>query len=591
MSQETESPNWTLSEDKFQQFLAGMRNAEYLAIDTETTGEEFDIRSGAGYAIGLSIAFRPIRGASIVSAYFPVRHFDWNYSQHHLSQLKEIIESQEQTLIFHNAKHDLVSLETIGIHADGPYYDTMLMAHLLDENEPSKALDYLAKKYLGDSKQRSELLQAAIKAVGWKMLPSYMVQEYAAHDAVLCLRLFEEFIAKWLEEELDKDWEHRSQFVRVIARMEQQGICIDANLCKREIAKGEFRMREITEALNKNPGSTKDLKELLIDNLKLPVVRWTPAGAPSFNKEAMVEYEAMLAASDNPTASLILEYRGWQKTVSSNYRAYIKLLDYDERLRPNYKLHGTRTGRLSCETPNLQQIPRVSDKAWNGALKKAFVPTEGYTLWEFDYAQLELRLGAAYAKDTSLKFIFSDPERDVFTEMAQQLGMARQDVKTLVYTIQFGGGVARVSNVFKIADSRARTLIDNFYATYPGFRQVSSRATSVARSKGYVKLWSGRRRHFSKIERQDKPYKAFNAVIQGGAADIVMHTILRLDDFLDHGKDPACRMLLQIHDAVVFEIKNGREDDYIPQIKAIMEDVQPDFGVRFKVSHNIWGDK
>lgn len=581
----------TLTEAKLEQFLAGMRNAEYVAIDTETTGEEYDIRSGAGYAIGISIAFRPIPNASIVSHYFPIRHFDWNYSPQVLSQLKEVIESQESTLLFHNAKHDLVSLETVGIHAEGHYYDTMLMAHLLDENEPSKALDYLARKYLGDTKQRSAILQAAINAVGWKMLPANMVREYAEHDAVLCLRLFEEFISQWHAEELDKDWFYRAAFVRTIARMEQQGVRIDVDLCKREIAKGEFKMQEITEAIGKNPGSSNDLKDLLIHELKLPVVKFTPKGAPSFNKEAMTEYEAMLAASDNPTASLILEYRGWQKTVSSNYRAYLKLIGHDGRLRPNYKLHGTRTGRLSCETPNLQQIPRVSDKPWNGALKKAFIPTEGYKLWEFDYAQLELRLGAAYAKDPTLKHIFASPERDVFTEMASQLGMARQDVKTLVYTIQFGGGVNRVATVFKIPDYRAKSLIDNFYETYPGFRQVSSRATSVARSKGHAKLWSGRRRHFSKIEREDKPYKAFNAVIQGGAADIVMHTILRLDEFLDYGKDDACRMLLQIHDAVVFEIKDGREDDYLPQIKAIMEDVKPDFGVRFKVSHNVWGEK
>ena len=586
----TERPSWALNSDKFKQYLAGMRNAEFVSIDTETTGEEFDIRSGEGYAIGISTAFRAIPGVPITPAYFPIRHFDWNYGPEILAQLKEVIEDVE-CVVFHNAKHDLVSLETLGIYRTGKYYDTMLMTHLLDENEPSKALDYLAKKYLNDSKQRSEIMQAAINAVGWKMLPADMVREYAEHDAVLCLKLLEEYMDLWLAEECDVDWEHRQKFVRIIARMEQAGVKIDTALSKKESLIGEAKMQEIKDEIGKNPGSTKDLQELLIDNLGLPVVKVTPGGKPSFNKEAMVEYEALLAASDNPLASRVLEYRGWQKTVSSNYKAYLKLLSHDGRLRPNYKLHGTRTGRLSCETPNLQQIPRISDKPWNGNLKAAFIPADGFTLWEFDYAQLELRLGAAYAKDATLKGIFDDSERDVFTEMAAQLGMARQDVKTLVYTIQFGGGVTRVASVFRVPDFRARSLIDNFYETYPGFRQVSSRATSLARGKGYVKLWSGRRRHFTKYERENKPYKAFNAVIQGGAADIVMHTIIRLDEFLDYGTDPACRMLLQIHDAVVFEIANGREDDYIPQIKGIMEDVKPDFGVKFKVSHNIWGDK
>lgn len=137
----------------------------------------------------------------------------------------------------------------------------------------------------------------------------------------------------------------------------------------------------------------------MIDELKLPVVKRSPkTGAPSFDKEAMTIYDEMLEHRDNPTANLIKQYRGWQKSVTSNYLPYVELLSLDGRLRPNYKLHGTKTGRMSCEKPNLQQIPRVSNKPWNGKMKAAFIPEDDFELWEFDYSQLELRLGTAYAK-------------------------------------------------------------------------------------------------------------------------------------------------------------------------------------------------
>jgi DNA polymerase-1 len=343
-------------------------------------------------------------------------------------------------------------------------------------------------------------------------------------------------------------------------------------------------MAEITDILGLNPGSPTQLKKLLIDELGLPVVKTTKGGKASFDKFAMEQYEELLEQMGDSRASLILEYRGWQKTCSSNYKAYLELLSPDGRLRPNYKLHGTVTGRLSCEKPNLQQIPKVSEKPWNGSLKRAFIPREGYKLFEGDYSQIEFRLAAAYGREESLLAIFNDPTRDIFTEMAATLGMPRNSVKTLTYTIQFGGGVNRIKQVFGVTEQEARAMLDNYWNSYRGIYKVTQLAKSKAMRTGKVKLWSGRTRKF--LYPEDEARKAFNSAIQGGAADIVKRAMVRLYNTVDNDD---CQMLLQVHDSVVFEIREGTEDKYLPLIKETMEAVEPDFGVHFAVDVHEWG--
>jgi DNA polymerase-1 len=297
----------------------------------------------------------------------------------------------------------------------------------------------------------------------------------------------------------------------------------------------------------------------------------------------MKVYEAILERREDETAGLVLAYRGWQKSVSSNYRAYLELLSPDGRLRPNYKLHGTVTGRMSCEKPNLQQIPKVSNKPWNGSMKACFVPRQGYSLYEADYSQLELRLAASYAQEESLKSVFLEG-RDVFTEMSKELGMTRNDTKTLVYTIQYGGGIQRLTDVFGISPDRAADIRDSFYRSYPGFRRVTKNAESRALSVGKLATWSKRYRHF--LYPKNDAFKGFNSVIQGGAADIVERAMVRLDERVDSDD---CRMLLQVHDSVVFELKTGRESYYLPLIQSTMEDIPEPFGVKFAVEVKEWG--
>lgn len=200
-------------------------------------------------------------------------------------------------------------------------------------------------------------------------------------------------------------WEWESSFIQCMAEIKRNGIKIDRELCEKKAIQGEEILNSIRNELKWNPGSSKQIGEVLLGpEFNFPVVKTSEkTGKPSFDKFAMEEYEWMLEATGSDLAQKILKYRGWQKTVSSNYRAYLNLADNDNILHPNYKVHGTVTGRLSCELPNLQQIPRESKNEWNGDLKKAFIPREsGLVIIEFDAKQLETRLAAAVAEEISL---------------------------------------------------------------------------------------------------------------------------------------------------------------------------------------------
>jgi DNA polymerase I len=486
-------------------------------------------------------------------------------------------------LVFHNSKGDLDFGDNLGINLVGnTSYCTMRMAHLIREEYPfRKSLDVCYKHYC-KGKGKTPL---DFTSIGWGNVPSESMYEYAANDASITLDLFNVLKPLFDAEQLEEVWQSKREVINIYRKMESRGVKIDTDLCKQMYELGTDEMADLARTLGVNPASPLGLKKILIDELRLPIVKRTPTGRPCFDKESMQHYDRLLEHSTDATALLILAYRGWQKSTSSNYGPYLSLLSPDGRLRPNYKLHGTKTGRASCEKPNLQQIPKVSNKPWNGKMKNAFIPKDGYTLIEFDYSQLELRLATAYAQEKTLMDVFHQG-RDIFTEMSEELGMSRNDTKTLVYTIQYGGGLRRISTVFGVSESRASELREGFFQAYSGFRVATKTASGRAKSKGKVKLWSGRYRHFEYPAEQS--HKAFNAVIQGGAADIVDHSqrriIARSLDVRDE-----CEMLLQVHDSLVFEIRTDLLNTYVPEIKEAMEQVEPDFGVKFAVDFHEWG--
>ena len=577
------------SEQQGQTVLKFIRDTEQvvLAVDTEATG--FKVSSGDDICIGISIA--TVLFGEAYSHYFPFRHLVGdNYGDDTLALLKEVLERDNLTLVFANAQFDILSLDTIGIHVDqSNFVDICTMAHLINENKPfNKGLDGLSQYYLdGASKVRDPILEKE-KKTGWLNTTGEMMYAYAVTDAELTWRVWDKLngMKEWAALP-DSIWIDKQALIRVLLAMRRRGVMIDQSLAREYVDKGEAKMERIKEELQMNPASPMQLKKLLIDDLGLPVVKKSPkTGKPSFDKMAMVHYDTMLEKLDSPIAKHIKEFRGWQKAVSAAYKPYLELLDTDGRLRCSYKTHGTATGRLSCSEPNLQQIPKASDKPWNGKVKECFIAKEGYTLVNADFSQLELRLATAYAKELELQKVFNEG-RDIFTEMSKQLGMSRQDTKTLVYSMQYGAGEKRIMDVFGVTKPEAQRIRENYFITYPKFRQLNERCTQKVNATGTIKIWTGRERHF---EDKNDGYKAMNSVIQGGAADIVERIMVRCYEQLESEN---CHMILQVHDSITFEVKTEFVEEYMERIRAVMENVDAvtgdtKFDVKFAVDVGYW---
>ena len=577
----------------FDSKMALMEMADIVTVDTE----------GVGIMLGLSVAFDGIPDGF----YFPVNHATDNITPEQLQRVYEILASRS-ALVFHNAVHDLRVLTRAGLNYRGKFYDTMLMAHWINEERMDYSLDKISQVYGGKPKAMPDTMKFIIEVEGWNAVPASLMESYAGNDAFITHQLFRKLLPEFEAQGFSGSlWDLEQEFIRdVMGPMMDLGIKIDTAFCVREYMKGIAIMKECEKELGFNPNSPKQLKEFLIDELKLPVLKHTKScelckkrfpvakhsGPPSFDKDAMQEYDEMLEGRQDPRAKTILRYRGWMKTTSSNYKPYMELIDEQGILHPGYKLHGTKTGRLSCANPNLQQIPKSSDKEWNGNLKRAFIPREGYNLWEVDYSQLQYRMTCAYAEQEDLIEVFNDPTRDVFTEQANDMVWERQNVKTLVYLILFGGGANRASVAFGVGIEKGKELVEEFHSRYPRIRKIANDAQKVAGKLKYVRYWTGRRRHF--FPNGAPTYRAFNAVIQGGEAEIMKRAMIYLQREVC---DENCRMILQIHDAIAFEIRTGMEDHYLPRIIEVMERAPKDFckaigvDINFYVDAHAWGSK
>lgn len=561
-----------LTREDFDKHLLSIKRANKLTVDTEGT-----LTHPFSKTWGLSSS------ANGVNEYFAFNHIlPGNLSYEWLPELADAVENAP-CLIMHNAKHDLKAMRNLGIDYKGPFYDTMLMAHMINENLMSKELDYLSKYYGGEPKRNSDVMKSIIKGFGWEYIPVDLMRTYGANDAYITEELFyalyDDFMLQGFNDEL---WQIEQDFCRLLMKIEDYGILVDQDLSASEYERGTGIMRELEKELGFNPGSPQQLGKFLLEDLGLPVVARTKTGNPSFDKKAMEEYDFILQNRNDKRARMVLTYRGWQKTTSSNYRSYLEKLGPDGRIRTNYKQHGTKTGRLSSSDPNLQQIPRESPNDWNGKLKKAFITKQGRRRYEFDYAQLELRVGAAYGQDSRMLAILNDPNRDFFTETGRAIGLTRQDTKTFNYTIQFGGTARRIHSVFNIDFREANNLIRSYYQQYPGLLKISKLSELRASENGYVSYWTGRRRHF---QYQEEWRKAFNSVCQGGGFEIIKRKAVEIDKAGLNNEE--CAMDLTVHDSLCFDIEEGKEREYLPEIKRIMEDVRG-FGVSFPVGCKEW---
>lgn len=572
---------YTMSDQEMQEtfdrdWITSLEKADVIGFDTETNARDL---FGDPFARvnGFSVAIKI--GEYYYKEYFPVAHIDGpNVPQEYADALLEII--SRKMIIMHNSIFDLRAFEMLCKFQwqIKSFIDTMKLAHLHNENfsadgmgnKEGYSLENCCQRYLGyQGKEKSLEFNMTLKLVGWNGMDFHTIREYGATDALITYKLWESIMKKVSREPgIAHYWKTiENTNLSVLKSFRELGVKVNIPLAVRLEARGLEVMREIESEIGvkfSGPGSVKATQDLFWNVLKLPVILNKKTGKPTLDKEAMKRYDAILARQDNPIAAKLLEFRGWQKSVTAFYRPYQELVDPDGRIRTDFKPHGTVTGRYSSSKPNLQQIPKESDKEWNGQAKDCFMPEDGHELWEFDYSQLEFRLSASYAREPKLLDVFNDDSRDIFDEMSLDLGLTRQQCKTLTYSIQYGAGEQRIMDVFGYGRTEARNAINSWYDNYPGIRRVSDRAKQMATQYGKVELWSGRYRHFAKPKMEAR--KAFNSTIQGGAADMVKLAMNNI-----HKELPELRMVLQVHDALWFEIPNAQVNFYLPQIKEIMQ--------------------
>jgi DNA polymerase I-like protein with 3'-5' exonuclease and polymerase domains len=595
-------PELTLSDLDFQIWIDLITNTELVGFDTETSG--LLVYDQQDRMLGFSLAVKLDNG-QFVGDYFPCQHMvlpggiDHNLPEEAWRYLLWL--ATRKTLVIHNSIFDKMVVMNEG-YVISKFIDTMKYDHLLNENYIKYDLDSVTLRRLGYAgKDKNPMFEMAKLAWGWDM-PAEYIYDYAKADGIEALKAVYaqvEVAKKQNETKLNTYWSNtEAPSISALTFMRGWGVEIDTDICKREEEKGLAEKERITEFFGFNPGSPLGLKKLLIEELGLPVMynkKKNKEGeivtSQTFDKKAMERYEIILEGQDDrgenkEIVKELLSYRGWGKSVSSYYQPYQRLLSPDGRLRPEYKPHGTKTGRWSCADPNLQQIPKETDKVWNGAIKDCLVSASGYTGWEIDYSQLEFRLAASASHSDNLLEIFADPHRDIFTEMAKMLDWSRNACKTLTYSTLYGAGVTRIMDAFGVNQGEATDLIEHFYSIYPNLRAAGKAMSVNAARQGYVDIWSGRRRHFEFPKKES--FKAFNSFIQGGAADIVKTVII---DCFKEVVNEECRLLLQVHDSLWLEIAEGKETYYLPKIMEIMSRPGPKFGVALPTDCHPWSKR
>lgn len=522
-----------------------------VAIDTETNiTDSYEER----WCMGVSIA----QGDN--HWYIPVGHKPiLGEPQQNIEKLPpEFFDAlKDKTIVMHNAKFDLHVLRSLGW--EGKYwnlYDTMLMSHSIDENSPN-SLDFLSKQF--STVPKNSQLAKTLK-LDWDNAFIFGMEKYAREDAIATLQVFaaldqyyEPYRAQW--NEIDK------YFLYCLLDIERKGIRLDKKECSRQEQLCRDRMVQIKKELGFDPAKPSELHPKLFDDppfgYGLKPTSLTPKGKPKVDSK-------FLESTNHPVCGLVLEYRKLQKMASSYFANYLAIVGQGDRLHPTFKMHGTVTGRLSCEYPNLQQIPRESE------VKKMFLPEEGYQLWEIDYRNLEMRMAAVYSQQPNLLEAFRN-EEDVHQQVADRVGVTRQVAKIVNFLLIYGGGPEALSFQANISLKLAKDTFNAYRREYPELFSAMRQAEASAQSNGYVRLFNDRRRHF---KYPSEYRKAFNAVIQGGSFELVKRAMLKLSAA---GFD----MRNQVHDSVWLNVSS--ESEVIEAERVMSEWTEQDFGLKFSV--------
>lgn len=587
LSVEVNSDYLTLTQaDEIKAFLDEAALADAVAFDTETTS--LHIRQAIW--VGCSFAFRTSNGR-IKAAYIPFRHTT-NEAQADFNEIKPLLDTfLNQTGILkvgHNLKYDIsiIANDRLTLRS---IEDTMLMSYCLFGGQHPHGLGFLTKKYL----ERDSISFESIAGTGknqktFDQIDLKMATAYAAEDAELTLMLYERFKPKLSEQHMSTlYYDVERPLISVIAAMEYSGIRVDPTTLKDYGIELAQRMESLSKDIfhlaghEFNIGSPKQLGEVLFDEQGLPAPKRTKTGAYITDADVLED----LVQKGHVLPEKVLQWRSLAKLQSTYVEGLLAQIDQNtHRIHTSYALTGTTTGRLSSSEPNLQNIPiRTED---GRRIRKSFIADEDYSIVSLDYSQIELRLLAHFADIPVLKQAFIDGI-DIHKSTASHLfdiayehvtPDQRRQAKTVNFGIIYGISAYGLGQQLGIPNTAASALIKSYLERYPGVEAFMARMKEEARTKGYVTTLMGRHCYTPGIHdrngaiRQFAERQAVNAPLQGTNADIIKKAMAQIYLWLQT-ESIGARMLLQVHDELVFEVKKTEIDAFIKQAKSIMENV------------------
>lgn len=566
-------------------WLARLRAAPLFAFDTETTSLNYM----AAEIVGVSFALEA--GAA---AYLPLTH-DYPGAPDQLDRaqaldlLRPILEDPSIGKVGQHLKYDANVLANHNISLRGIREDTMLESYVLDSAGSRHDLDTLALSHLGQSTISFEdVAGKGVKQLTFNQVPIEQAAPYAAEDAEVTWRLHEVLSDRLHQvESLSRLYrELEIPLVPVLSRIERNG----ALVCRDTLASHSQQLGQRMLALEArahelaggpfNLGSPKQLGEILFNQLELPVLKKTPKGAPSTAEEVLAEL-----ALDYPLPAVLMEYRSLSKLKSTYTDKLPEMIDARTgRVHTSYHQAVTATGRLSSSDPNLQNIPIRTEEGRR--IRQAFIASPGCKIVAADYSQIELRIMAHLSQDAGLLGAFAEG-LDVHSATAAEVfgvgidevsGDQRRKAKAINFGLIYGMSAFGLGKQLGLGRNEAQAYIDLYFDRYPGVAEYMARTRALAHETGYVETLLGRRLYLPEINARNRQRQqaaertAINAPMQGTAADIIKLAMLAVDNWLSDSGVPA-RMIMQVHDELVFEVDAGAVDEVCVRVNELMSGV------------------
>ena len=574
-----------LDEADFALWLQRLAEAELFAFDTETDALDYM----QARIVGVSFAV-----TAGEAAYLPLAHdylgapaqLDRDAT---LARLKPLLEDASKRKVGQNLKFDRNVLRNHGIELRGIAFDTMLESYVLDSTATRHNMDDLAAKYLGvKTVTFEEIAGKGVKQLTFNQIELEKAAPYAAEDADITLRLHQTLwpqvaAVPTLQSVLESI---ELPLVPILADMERCGALISVPKLAEQSQQIEVRLRELELQAHEMAGqafnlaSPKQLAEILFEKLGLPVLKKTPKGAPSTAEEVLAEL-----AETYELPRLLLEHRTLAK-LKSTYTDKLPLMvnAATGRVHTSYHQAVTATGRLSSTDPNLQNIPIRSEEGRR--IRQAFIAAPGYKLVAADYSQIELRIMAHLSEDPGLLRAFAAGQDIHRATAAEIMGISPDDVtteqrrnaKAINFGLIYGMSAFGLAKQLGIPRSEAQHYMDRYFARYPGVQRYMERTRVQAEEQGYVETLFGRRLYLPDIRARNQGLRkaaeraAINAPMQGTAADIIKRAMILLAQWLPGCEANSIRMLMQVHDELVFEVQEDKVDVYLPEIRRLMSD-------------------